>query len=382
MNLIQDTALGKALDSQRIEVTGWTALGFLAATSPAELGGNWRPPLNQVLLRQEWIRIERPIDANVSEPTFGFHLDMLAGSDYAFVLQRDFLNDQLLNGRGNQNLYGVDLPQFYVNAYFPNVFAGTEFRLGRVFTPWGYESVEAWSTPLMTRSFTFINSPYTLMALGLYPKFNSAWSGAFLLVNGNDTFFGPAEEPRFVGQLTWKSSDQHDTLALGTTAGRGRFNANEPFNPPTPGLPKEPAGHNNINMIDVVFTHQFAGNITYALESSYGTQSAVPANVPGGIVRPGTAVGTADWASVANYFRYTCNPRLGGIVRVEFFDDIQGQRTGSPGLYTLITGGVQWRPTRAILIRPEVRFIENDENRAFTGHHSALTAGCDVIVRW
>jgi hypothetical protein len=263
MKLLQDTVLGKALDSQRTEITGWTALGFLTSTSPAQPGGNWAQRLNKVLLRQEWIRIDRPIDAdNSSEPTFGYHLDVLVGSDYSFVLQRDFLNDQLLNSSGNQNIYGIDLPQFYVNAYFPNVFAGTEFKAGRVFNPWGYESVEAWSTPLMTRSLTFINSPFTVMALGLYPKFNSAWSGAFLLANGNDTFFGPSEEPRFVGMLAWKSPSQQDSVILGTTAGRGRFNANEPFAPPTAGLANEPAGHNNFNMIDLVFTHQFNSSLT------------------------------------------------------------------------------------------------------------------------
>jgi len=383
MNWLQGTLYGYALDTHRTEVTGWTALGFLTSTSQASPGGNWGPRLNHVLLRQEWIRIDRPIDpSNSSEPSFGFHLDVLAGIDYSFVLQRHFLNDQLLNSRGTQNLYGIDLPQFYVNAYFPKVFSGTEFKIGRVFNPWGYESVEEWSTPLMTRAFTFINSPYTFMAMGLYPKFNSAWSGAFLLANGNDTFFGPSEEPRFVGALTWKSPSQRDTVALGTTIGRGRFNANEPFAPPTAGSPQEPAGHNNFNMIDVVFTHQFNSRFTYALESSYGVQSAVPANVPGGIVRPGAVVGTAHWASAANYFRYTFNPRLGGIVRVELFDDIDGQRTGFPGLYTMITGGVQWRPMRGLLIRPEVRYLENDENRAFAGHHSALTAGCDVILHW
>ena len=178
-----------------------------------------------------------------------------------------------------------------------------------------------------------------------------------LLANSNDTFFGPTEEPRFVGMLAWKSPSERDTLALGTTAGRGRFNANEPFNPPTAGLPKEPAGHNNFNMIDLVFTHRFNSCFTYALESSYGEQSNVPANVPGGIVRPGAAVGTAHWVSAVNYFRYTFTPRLGGIVRVELFDDIDGQGTGFPGLYTLITGGVQLRPARAILIRPEVRYM-------------------------
>jgi hypothetical protein len=73
MKLLQNTVLGKALDSQRTEITGWTALGFLTSTSPAEPGSNWAPRLNKVLLRQEWIRIDRTIDANnSSEPTFGF----------------------------------------------------------------------------------------------------------------------------------------------------------------------------------------------------------------------------------------------------------------------------------------------------------------------
>jgi hypothetical protein len=102
MSLLQGTTLGKALDAQRVEISGWTALGFLTSTSPAEPGGNWGPRLNQVLLRQEWIRIDRPIDVKSSEPTFGFHLDVLAGSDYSFVLQRDFLNNQLLNSRGTK----------------------------------------------------------------------------------------------------------------------------------------------------------------------------------------------------------------------------------------------------------------------------------------
>src|SRR5262249_18113355 len=63
MNLLQDSPVGKTLESHRLEITGWTALGFLTSTSPAEPGGNWAPRLNQVLLRQEWIRIDRPIDA-------------------------------------------------------------------------------------------------------------------------------------------------------------------------------------------------------------------------------------------------------------------------------------------------------------------------------
>ena len=62
---------------------------------------------------------------------------------------------------------------------------------------------------------------------------------------------------------------------------------------------------------------------------------------------------------------------------MEFFDDFQGQRTGFDGLYTEVTAGLAWKPRfvettpyingGGLIIRPELRWDNNDESRAFNG---------------
>jgi hypothetical protein len=76
-------------------------------------------------------------------------------------------------------------------------------------------------------------------------------------------------------------------------------------------------------------------------------------------------------------------------LRFELFDDYQGQLTGYRGLYTAVTAGVQFKPSRAILFRPEIRYDYNGQSKAFdpnqtnTGtQHGLLTAGADLIFRW
>ena len=64
------------------------------------------------------------------------------------------------------------------------------------------------------------------------------------------------------------------------------------------------------------------------------------------------------------------------------FDDFQGQRTGFNGLYTAITGGMQYRPVKDILIRPEVRFDYNGYSLPFENKHGIFTAAIDAIVRF
>jgi hypothetical protein len=235
----------------------------------------------------------------------------------------------------------------------------------------------------MSHSYAFFNTPFTIMGLGAYPTFTPVWSAVLLLANGNDTFLGTANEARFFGKLTYAAPNQRDNIQLGCSLGRSRFNSGAPFAPATVALAQEPAGHNNFNALDVVYTHSFSSVFSYVNESMYAWQTAVPANVPGGIVRSGSdSPGTAHWASSVHYFRFTLTPRLSGILRVETFDDFNGQRTGFPGLYTAVTGGVQFRPWPAVVIRPEIRFDYNGPSRPFEGEHGLLTAGSDFIVRW
>jgi hypothetical protein len=85
---------------------------------------------------------------------------------------------------------------------------------------------------------------------------------------------------------------------------------------------------------------------------------------------------------VVNYLTYTFTPRVSGTVRLECFDDFQGQRTGFPGLYTALTAGLTFKPSKHLWLRPEARFDYNGESRPFEGSHALLTATMDAIVRW
>jgi hypothetical protein len=385
MRELQGTGLGALLDDDRVSVSGWTDGSYTASTARhSNFPVAFNDRANTFLLQQQWFRLDRAlVTAGTTQPTWGYHLDVLVGSDYRWTLSRGLFNSQLRNSTGAQNLYGVDPIQFYANAYLPTLFRGTEFRVGRTFNPWGYESLEAVSTPLMSHSYAFFNTPFTVTGVGAYPTFSPEWSAALLVTTSSDTFLTPEGEGRLFAKLTYAAANQRDNLQLGGSLGRGRFNAGAPFPAATVALAQEPAGHNNYNALDVVYQHVFSPAFAYVNESMYAWQTAVPANVPGGIVRSGTdSPGTAHWASSVHYLRFTLSPQWSSIVRVETFDDFNGQRSGFPGLYTAVTGGVQFRPRPGLLIRPEIRFDYNGPSRPFEGEHGLLTAGSDFIVRW
>ncbi len=199
-----------------------------------------------------------------------------------------------------------------------------------------------------------------------------------MLANGNDVYFGdPSEEARFVGNLRWvQPGGGRNTVTLATTLGRGKFNAGALFAPATVALADEPNGRNNFNAFDLVYTHTFSTVLSYNLESIYGYQTNVPN-------RHGQAAGsTAHWFSAAHYLFFTFNPRLTGILRYENFDDIDGQRTGFEGLYTALTGGLQFHLSKSLIVRPELRYDYNLESAPFDGKHGIFTAASDAIVRW
>jgi len=371
MRELQGTWLGALFDDNRFSLSGWTEASFTGSTDRvSNLPVAFNDRANTFLLQQQWFRLDRSVvTTGTTEPSWGYRLDVAVGSDYRWMLMRGLFNSQLDNSTGAQNLYGVDPVEFYVNAYFPTLFRGTEIRVGRTYNPWGYESLEAISTPLLSRSYAFFNTPFTLMGVGANITFTPEWSGIFILANGNDTYLVPYQETRMFGKITWNAPNQRDNVQLGWTLGRGKFNTGAPFDPATIALAQEPAGHNNFNAFDIVYTHIFSSVFTYVNETMYAWQTGVPANVRGGIVRsgPDLTAGTAHWASSVQYLRFTLTPRLSSIVRFETFDDFNGQRTGFPGLYVTPTAGIQFRLRKGIIIRPELRYDYNVQSRPFEG---------------
>jgi hypothetical protein len=173
---------------------------------------------------------------------------------------------------------------------------------------------------------------------------------------GSDVFIDPADNPTFLGSIKWVRPDQRDSAQFSVILGSGRFDQT----------------HNFINpeVFDLVYTHTFNPRLRYSFNGLFGFSTNVP------------NIGTAEWFGLVKYFTYDFTPRLSGTTRLEFFDDIQGQRTGFPGLYTAWTAGVSIRARRDIIIRPEIRYDYNGESRPFENKHGLFTASADVILRW
>lgn len=393
--LYQGTGPGIFLDTERMLIYGWFEASYSASSAANNaIPLTWNDRANEFLFQQCWVHMERTLVTSGTEPSFGYRVDMLAGSDYRYSLQRGMLNDQLLNPKGVQSLYGADLPVFYAAAYVPTICRGTEFRLGRQYTPFGTEGFEAPNTPLLSRSYAFNwCPPFTHMGATMINNLTSQWQVLSMLAAGNDVFLdGRFMEARYVNRIQYTSIDKRDLVAFGSSIGRGKMNTGQPFAPPTVATINEPAGRNNINVFDLTWAHTFTPRFAYGFEAIYGYQSGVPANVVGGLIDAGKAPGEpgmAHWGSIVNYLFFNWTPAMGTILRLELFDDFEGARTGFEGLYTSFTAGMQfklWRHATGIpqlLIRPELRYDNNGYSLPFEGgKHDLFTAAGDVILRW
>jgi hypothetical protein len=313
---------------------------------------------NQYALQQNWLRVEqRVVTSGTTEPTFGFRSDtILPGTDYRFTISRGLFSGQLTENDGQPNTYGIDPVQFYGEAYFPTVCRGMDVKLGRMFCQYGAEAIDAPSNVLASHSYLFIYDPFTHTGVMATTQLTPAWSIQLGIVMGPDVFIDPASSPYSMFSAKWAPPGGRDSVLVSGLLGSGRYNVDRQFNNP--------------NILDMVYIHTFNARFTYTLDALAGYQINVP------------DIGTATWFGFANYFTWRFTPRLTGTTRLEFFDDIDGNRTGFPGLYTALTLGLNFQPRKAIVFRPEVRYDYNDETRPFEGKHGLFTATTDLILRW
>lgn len=359
MKAVQGSWLGDVAYDHRLQVTGWTEMSYTASTDQHKnlpMGFNY--VANDLLLQQNWLRFERPVvTSGTTEPTFGFRNDwILPGSDYLFTLPRGIFNEQLTGSHGRPNRYGIDPIQFYGEGYFPTVGRGLDVKLGRVFCQYGVEANDAISNQLCSHAYTFIYDPFTHTGVMSTLKLTDVWSVQAGMMLGSDIFIDPADTPTGMGSVKWAPPNGRNSALFSVILGSGRFNQAESFHNP--------------EIFDLVVTHKINARLNYSFEGLFGFTTNVP------------DLGTAEWFGILNYLTYDFTPRLSGTTRLEFFDDIQGQRTGFKGLYSVLTTGLSFRPRKAIIFRPEVRYDYNDESRPFENHHGLFTATADLILRW
>jgi len=371
--LLAPTPAGGWLEDQGIILRGFTNGNFTAASHTGNnlpLGMNYLG--NQFQLEQNTLIVEKPIDTDSDSFHWGFRTySILPGTDYQFTLANNLMAGQLSANNGQPNTYGVDVPEFWMQAWLPEL--RTDIKAGRFFTILCNESVDPTNNRLVSRAITFMNNPFTSAGLLATTRLSGNWTWTNGITSGNDVFFGPASGPMYLGGLRYDSDDRHTAWAFNTTLGDNTYNT------------RVKQGR-TFDVFELYLSRDLVSvsdRLNYTLDMMYSLENGIDGafNMPDGSY-PRYYQGNASWYGFLNYLTYTFTDDLAGTFRFEVFDDPFGVRTGFQGIYTTYTLGSVWKVRDGLWLRPELRLDNNANSLAYNGCHSLFTAAADFIIRW
>jgi hypothetical protein len=431
MVAIANTALGKSMSDSHIQVYGWVNGGGNISTNTVRPGGNapaaydYTP--NSFQLDQFVVYVERVADEVQNDHfDWGFRFSNLYGENYRYTTAYGLFSNQLLNQNA---VYGDDLPMVYVDLYFPWM-QGFNFRIGRFISVPDIEAQLAPNNYTYVHSLTYSWDNYTntgfegtlaitknwILQTGLTVGSDTMpWDwGAHItnLLPGNPLYSGTTilKDPGAVPSLTlgvrWTSDDGKDDLNFVADAWNGGQ-----------------WGYNNLQWIGATYYHKLNDYWHLAVEvynlhennvpNLQNTTVFMPGGVPAIIAGGGTPFGpnimpfnapnaaqcgntvvvtcTAETQTFLTYINYSPNKLNNFSLRAEWYDDMQGQRTGVATRYIDVAASWQHWLSPQIEFRPEVAFYQSLDAPAFNGNANAgipptknyaIIAASDVIIHF
>jgi Putative beta-barrel porin-2, OmpL-like. bbp2 len=431
MNAIANTDMGKWMASENIQVYGWVNGGFNLSTNPGGKGANapvaYTYLSNNVQLDQAVLYIERlPDTVQTDHVDWGFRLSGLYGTDYRYTNSYGWGSYQF-NKKNLEN--GWDNPMMYADIYVPGVLQGLEFRIGRYISIPDIEAQLAPNNLTYTHSITYGWDNYTntgivtslqvtknfmlqvgvddgtetpLWHIGQTEKNLYTQAGAQAFLNAN--FPGstaPATDPIYPGSSFKKDPGNQPSLAV---CAQYKWNDGwDTFYPCIDGINNGQWGYNNIQWHGFTYYHRFNDQWHFDFEAYYLSEKGVlnnrnpialatlaaggtwdsPQYIPrngSNIVYCNTASAlTCDvWAvGVLGYLNYTSDPLNNFTLRLEWYDDPQGWRTGTGAQTKYFDTALSWQHwlSPQIEMRPEISYWKSFGTDAFNGNPSLGIAG-------
>jgi hypothetical protein len=317
--------------SENLRFFGWAQGGYTASSTGAGLleieplmnrfGDSW-------LLNQAAFVLERTLTPDWS---WGFRSEFYMGSDAAFL--------HPINGFGPAGeKFSTDFRQAYLSVHAPVLTeGGVDVKLGRQYVPIGYETTMAPYRPLYSLSYVwkYAQNGATTGAIAtahVDPDLDVI-GGVTLGVNSLFELRGRA--PDYIARaLYWLDAD-HQTQVVGTL-----------YTGPLRIAPAKGHGGNWQTLVEFHVSHDVNGWLTLVSENNLGWETQDLGN--GGK--------TSQWYGTAGYAIVHVNPLLDINFRAEWFDDVEGSRTGVPADYLEVTPGLNIMPTSWLNFLPEVRW--------------------------
>jgi len=324
------------------------------------------------------------------------------GENYRYTTSYGLASYQLLG----HNLYnGYDFPMMYGELYVPQILDGMVVRAGRYISVPDIEAQLAPNNYMYTHSMTYTFDNYTNTGIQTTTAINKNWMFQLGVTVGTEapiwhwgsTVPNPFPNPLYPGTtmpqdpgavpslttgIKWTSNSGWDSVyAVADAINSGKW------------------GYNNLQWKGVTWYHRFDDKWHFSWEFYELDQRNVP-NALNSEVQNIVANGgipftpfqginfnapnlaqcgnvtvltcTAQVYATVMYINYQFSPLDNISFRPEFYDDLQGQRTGTKTRY--VDFGIGWQHwfSPQVEIRPEVTYYRSIDAPAFNGNFNAL----------
>jgi hypothetical protein len=405
--LISGTPIGKPLEDSHIQVYGWFDVGGNISSARHGYGANapvadaFTPDIVQ--LDQAVVYIERvPDTVQKTNIDWGFRLAPVYGENYRYTTALGFFSNQYVYAN---NFMGFDMPMAYGELYVPNIGDGLMFRFGRYITLPDIEAQLAPNDYLYTRSITYAYDNYSTIGLNTSLKLNKNWLLQLGIGSGTETvpwnaattalpgYRGPRDpgaQPSLSGCIQYQTDSGADAVYLcADNINNARW------------------GYNNLNWYGGTYYHKFNEQFHVSFEGYamyqrdvwnkawtgpgyannpqgpyYGTPWYGMANPPKeAICNPSLPTCTAGEYGLLAFWNYRIGTFDNLTLRTEFYNDVNGQRTGYATRYIDISPSWQHWIGPQIEMRPEIGYYRALDASAFDNGtaRNLWFFGADVI---
>jgi hypothetical protein len=332
VNILMDyLGLRRLIGDSGIRSFGWVESGYTGASSGSGLL-SVQPRLNrfgnEFLVNQIGLVLQKPLQQD--RFNLGFMARYFAGADAATGQPKGGIGDPVSNPRFSQ-----DFRDLYLSAHLPILTErGMDVMAGRMNTIIGYNGYLAPYRPFYSSDYQFFYSQdgaFTGVLTNLHVSNQlEVWNGVTL---GANTFFAKRSSNSvcYIGQVNyWLTPEKRTRLTASLYAGPNAIFA-------APGL----AGDFD-TVLELRVQQDWNRYFTQVVQSNMGWDAHTP-------------VGTGQWYGVYGIHILHITRKFDGLLRVEWFDDVNGTRTGVATNYEAVTFGVNWHPRKFIEFRPEIR---------------------------
>jgi hypothetical protein len=424
MAALSNTPFGQTLNDNHIQIYGWIDGGGNLSNNTVK-GGNapaaysYNP--NTVQLDQAVLYIERlPDTVQKDHLDWGFRVAPIFGENYRYTTAYGLFSSQLLNQNNNN---GFDIPMAYGEVFVPQALEGLMIRFGRYISIPDIEAQLAPNNYMYSHSMTYTFDNYTNTGVDFTLAATKNWMFQFGVTVGTEAMpwhvgqniSNPFPNPLYPNSTMPKDPGATPSLTAGVrwTSDTG----NDDINIVANGINGGQWGYNNLQWYGMTYYHKFDDrwHISFEIYDEHqnnvlnaNNPAALAAFAAGGTpfspqVMPfnspflaqcsnaGLFSCTAEARAALTYVNYKISALDNISYRVEYFDDVEGQRTGTKTAY--FETGIGWQHwfSPQIELRPEVSYYKSLNGFAFNGNsnlgiapnkNTALIGAADIIIHF